>query len=146
VPDPKTLNFRLALGELGATAELRVRRNGHMLDLELPLEMPPYEPLSDISRLEGRHVLAGATVANLSPGMNRDLDFDLFTDGVVVLEVDRGTPAARLRLQHGDLIRAVAEEQIDDVAELKTIVAARPLPWRLEVERGGRRMAVTIGR
>jgi hypothetical protein len=44
------------------------------------------------------------------------------------------------------LIRAVAEAQIEDVAELKAIVAARPLPWRLEVERDGRRMAVTIGR
>jgi serine protease Do len=145
VPDAKDLNFRLALGTIGESTELRVRREGHALALDLPLETPPYEPMPEVSRLDGRHALAGATVANLSPGLNRDLDLDLFETGVIVLEVDRGTPAARLHLRRGDLIRTVAEAQIDDVATLKTVVAEQPLPWRLEVERGGRRLAVVIG-
>jgi serine protease Do len=145
VPDAKDLNFRLALGTIGESTELRVRRKGHALALDLPLETPPYEPMPEVSRLDGRHALAGATVANLSPGLNRDLDLDLFETGVIVLEVDRGTPAARLHLRRGDLIRTVAEAQIDDVATLKAVVAEQPLPWRLEVERGGRRLAVVIG-
>jgi serine protease Do len=144
VPDARTLDFRLALGSPGETAELRVRRNGNSLTLALPLETPPYRPAPDMARLDGRHPLAGATVANLSPGLNRELGLDLFQDGVIVLEVDRGTPAARLRLRRGDLIRAIAEEPIDDVAELRTLLARRALPWRLEVERGGRGLAVTI--
>jgi hypothetical protein len=105
----------------------------------------PYEPAPDVSRLEGRHALAGATVANLSPGLNRDLGLDLFAAGGIVLKVDRATPDARLRLRRGDLIRAVADEPIDEVAELKTILRERRLPWRLEVERGGQRLAVVIG-
>jgi Do/DeqQ family serine protease len=144
VPDAKALNFRLALGTPGESTELRVRRNGHALTFDLPLETPPYDPMPDASRLDGRHVLAGATVANLSPGLNRDLDLDLFETGVIVLEVERGTPAARLRLRRGDLIRTIAGAQINDVATLRTVVAQQPLPWRLEIERGGRRMAVVI--
>ncbi|HEX6112041.1 MAG TPA: Do family serine endopeptidase, partial [Geminicoccaceae bacterium] len=109
VPDAKALDFRLAIGEVGASTELQVRRNGTAFSLELPLEIPPYEPAPEVSRIEGRHVLAGATVANLSPGLNRDLGLDLFEAGVIVLKVDRATPAAQLRLRRGDLIRTVAE-------------------------------------
>jgi serine protease Do len=145
VLDATALNFRLALGALGGSAKLRVRRDGHALALDLPLETPPYQPEPEATRLEGRQPLAGATVANLSPGLDRELGLDLFQNGVIVLEVDRGSPAARIRIRRGDVIRAVAETRIKNVAELKTVVAERPLPWRLEVERGGRRLAVTIG-
>src|SRR5690606_15981296 len=145
VSDGKALNFRLAIGEVGDTTELQVRRNGTTLDLELPLETPPYEPAPQVTRLEGRHALAGATVANLSPGLNRDLGLDLFESGVIVLKVDPATPAARLRLRRGDLIRNVADEPIEQVADLERIVRAHPLPWRLEVERDGKRLAVVIG-
>jgi serine protease Do len=144
VPDARALDFRLALGTPGESAELRVRRDGRPLRLDLPLETPPYEPAPEVSRLEGRQALAGATVANLSPGLNRDLGLDLFEKGVIVLEVDRGTPAASIRLRRGDVIRSLAGEAIDDVAELKRVVTRRPLPWRLEVERAGRPLAVVI--
>ena len=144
VPDAKALNFRLVLGALGETTELEVRRNGQGLNLDLPLEAPPYRPEPDVAQLEGRHPLSGATVANLSPGLNRDLGLDLFTRGAVVLKVERGTPAARLRLRRGDVIRTIAGEPIDDVAELERTISGRPLPWRLEVERGGRQLAVVI--
>ena len=145
VPDAKALDFRLAIGEVGASTELQVRRNGTAFSVQLPLETPPYEPAPEVSRLEGRHALAGATVANLSPGLNRDLGLDLFESGVIVLKVDAPTPAARLRLRRGDLIRRVAEQPVEDVAQLKTILREWPLPWRLEVERAGRELAVVIG-
>ena len=145
VPDAKALDFRLAIGEVGASTELQVRRNGTAFSVQLPLETPPYEPAPEVSRLEGRHALAGATVANLSPGLNRDLGLDLFESGVIVLKVDAPTPAARLRLRRGDLIRKVAEQPVEDVAQLKTILREWPLPWRLEVERAGRELAVVIG-
>jgi serine protease Do len=145
VSDPRAVNFRLALGTPGETTEVQVRRSGHALTLDLPLETPPYLPAPEVSRLEGRHALAGATVANLSPGMNRDLGLDLFELGVIVLKVDRGTSAARVRLRRGDLIRVIAGEPIDDVAELRAVLGRQALPWRLEVERGGRQLAVVVG-
>jgi Do/DeqQ family serine protease len=145
VADATALDFRLALGTLGESTELRVRRHGQALTLDLPLETPPYEPAPEVSRLEGRHAFSGATVANLSPGLSRDLGVDLLEDGVIVLKVDRGTPAASVRLRRGDLIRGLAGEAIDDVSELKRVVTQRPLPWRLEIERSGRRLAAMIG-
>jgi S1-C subfamily serine protease len=145
VPDARALNFRLAMGEIGGSAELRVRRNGTALDLELPLETPPYEPAPEVSRLELRRALAGAAVTNLSPGLIRDLGRDMFEAGVIMLEVDRAAPAGRLRLRRGDLIRTLADEPIDEVAELRTVLRERRPPWRIEVERDGRRLAVVLG-
>jgi Do/DeqQ family serine protease len=145
VHDAKALDFRLAIGEVGSSTELQVRRNGAAFSLELQLETPPYEPAPEVSLLEGRHALAGATVANLSPGLNRDLGLDLFAAGVIVLKVERATPASQLGLRRGDLIRTVADAPVDEVAELKDTLQEHPLPWRLEIERAGRRLAVVIG-
>jgi S1-C subfamily serine protease len=69
-------------------------------------------------------------------------------DEIMVVLSDRDPaagPAARLHLRRGDLIRTVPEEPIETVAQLKTILRERSLPWRLEVERAGQRLAVVIG-
>jgi len=145
VSTSRQLNFRLAISPVGRTAELEVRRRGGSLPLQLPLERPPHRPAPEVTKLEGEHVLRGATVANLSPGFNEDLGIDLFRRGVMVVRVDRRSSAARLRLERGDVIAVIAEEPIDSVDELETILATRRPPWRLEVDRGDRRLAVTIG-
>jgi S1-C subfamily serine protease len=62
-----------------------------------------------------------------------------------VLEVERASPAAQLGLRRGDLIRTVAAAPVEDVAELQQALQEHPLPWRLEVGRAGRRLAVVIG-
>jgi len=144
VLDPRTLNFRLAIGSVGQDAELEVWRSGKRMTMRLALETPPYDPPPQITTLTGRHALSGATVANLSPGLNEDLGLDLFKRGVVVTDVARGSDAARLRFQRGDIITGLAGERIESVERLSKVVGERALPWHLEVERGGRRLAVMI--
>ncbi len=118
---------------------------GRTLALRLPLETPPYRPAPEPVMLDGRQPLAGATVANLSPGLNKDLDIDLFARGVVVIKVAPRSPAAQLNLLPGDRVTAVAGEAIESVRELARVLAEARAPWRLEIERGGRRLAVVIG-
>jgi Do/DeqQ family serine protease len=145
VEDPKALNFRLALGALGKAAKVDVWRRGRKSSLNLPLETPPYRPEPEPTTLTGPQVLAGATVANLSPGLNKDLGLDLFSRGVVVLKVERGSPAAALRLRRGDLVVALADRAIEDVDQLSQVLRTARQPWRLEIEREGQRLAVVIG-
>ena len=145
VEDPKALNFRLALAALGKDARLDVWRQGRKTSLSLPLETPPYRPKPDATTIDGQEVLAGATVANLSPGLSKDLNLDLFKQGVVVLKVERGSPAAELRLMRGDLVTAVADQAITDVDQLTRLLKRLRPPWRLEIERAGERLAVVIG-
>ncbi len=144
IVDPRGLNFRLALGELGEDAELEVWRRGERITMPLALETPPYEPPPQTTTLIGRLALAGATVANLSPGLNEELGFDLFQRGVVVIGVERGSDAARLRFRRGDIITRLAGERIESVERLREVVRERSLPWQLQVERGGRSLAVVI--
>ena len=145
VQDPKALNFRLAIGALGEEAELEVwRRGAPDPACGCRSRRPPYRPEPQPTTLEGRQPLAGATVANLSPGLNKDLDLDLFQRGVVVLKVERGSPAAQLRLRRGDRVTRVGDQTIGDVAQLTTALRRARPPWRLEVERDGQRLAVVI--
>jgi S1-C subfamily serine protease len=144
VLDPRGLNFRLAIGEVGEDAELDVWRRGKRVTMQLELETPPYDPPPQTTMLTGRHALAGATVANMSPGLNEELGFDLFKRGVVVTDVQRGSDAARLRFRGGDIIARLAGQRIDNVERLSAVVRERSLPWQLEVERGGRMLSVVI--
>jgi Do/DeqQ family serine protease len=144
VVDGRSLNFRLAVGEVGEAAELDVWREGARTTMRLELETPPYDPPPQVTTLTGRHALAGATVANLSPGLNEELGFDLFKRGVVVIGVERGSDAARLRFRRSDIITRLAGERIERVERLSEVVRERSLPWQLEVERGGRPLAVVI--
>ena len=144
VLDPRALNFRLAIGRVGDAAELEVWREGERMQLDLALETPPYEPSPEETMLSGEHALAGATVANMSPGLNQELGFDLFKRGVVVLDIERGSDAARLRFRLGDVITRLGGQMVEDVAILDEIVRTQARPWRLEVERGGRVLAVVI--
>lgn len=144
VLDPRGLNFRLAIGQVGDDAELEVWRGGKRTTMQLALETPPYDPPPDTTTLAGRHALGGATVANMSPGLNEELGFDLFKRGVVVVGIERGSDAARLRFRRGDIIRRLAGERIESVERLSTVVRERSLPWHLEIERGDRPLAVVI--
>jgi Do/DeqQ family serine protease len=145
VLDPKALGFRLAIAPLGGEADLQVWRAGRTLDARLPLETAPYQPAPDATRLDGRQPLAGATVANLSPGLDQDLGIDMFARGVVVLKVERGSPAARLRLRRGDLVTRIDDQAIENAQQLKDVLEGAGPPWRLEIEREGQRVAVVIG-
>jgi serine protease Do len=146
VMDTQGLNFRLADGRLGEQAGIEIWRQGKSFDVALPLETPPKSPPPDIRQLKGYHALGGATVANLSPGFNEEIGVDLFERGVVVLGVDRRSPAAQLGLRRGDRILTLADRAIDRVATLLDVLDRVRPPWRLAIERRGRELAVTIER
>jgi Do/DeqQ family serine protease len=143
--DERGLNFRLALGTPGESTEVEVWRRGVRERLALPLEVPPHRPPPQVTRLGGGHGLAGATVANLSPGFNRELEIDPLKRGVVVLRVERGSAAARLGLRRGDLIRGVGGQVLGTVDELVSTLESQRQPWRLEIERGEQRLSAVIG-
>lgn len=145
VIDNHGLNFRLAIGKLGDAAALDIWRQGKVVTADLPLELPPRDPPPNVVELDGRHALRGATVANLSPGFNQDTGLDLFAEGVVILRISRRSPADRLGLRRGDAIAIIEGEPITSVGQLENSLDGLPAAWRLEIDRGGRRLGVTIG-
>ncbi|MEQ9145127.1 MAG: DegQ family serine endoprotease [Parvibaculaceae bacterium] len=144
VVDPQSVRYRLATKGVGGRIEMGYRRDGRTGKVLMALEAAPEEPLREITDLDGRHPFAGATVGNLSPAFAEELRLDPFLTGVVVLRVKRGSTAHRLRVQPGDIIRAIGADEVDSVDELKELTNGRRAEWEFTIERGGERFSARV--
>ncbi|WP_455372272.1 DegQ family serine endoprotease [Limibacillus halophilus] len=140
VPDVDSLRFRFATGVLGESLPLSVWRERGEVAVEVPLQAPPRVPEPDERVLEGNHPLAGAKVANLSPALAEELEIGSEWEGVVVLGVYRGSPAARLGLRARDMILTLNGSKPADARELDNLLASGRAPWSLKIERDGRQL------
>ena len=137
VQDVESFRFRVATRELGGTATLSVSRDGRTLSLKLPLEPAKETPPRDETRLEGEHPLAGAVVANLSPALAEELDLPGAWQGVIIIDIVRGSPAHRLRFQPGDILLTVNRAEVHDVRGLASQLARPERRWRITFLRKG---------
>ncbi|HEX6145030.1 MAG TPA: Do family serine endopeptidase [Geminicoccaceae bacterium] len=142
--DERALEFRLAVAPLGSRTPLDVWRNGGERELAFEVEAPPLDPPPDPTTLSGRHPLAGATVANLSPAFNQEVQIDLFARGVIVVGLDPGAPAARIGLRRGDRLVRLNDVEVETVDQLEDAVRRARPPWQVEIERGQRRLEVRV--
>jgi serine protease Do len=144
VNDNDALRFRIATQPVGGTVRLTVWRGGREAVVTAALSAPIENPPRDITPLRGQHPFSGATLANLSPAFVDELGLDLPPQGVIVTEIRRGSPAAQIRLQPGDLLLRINDKPIPTVEEARRAVQL-PLPWRLQLRRNGRVINATIG-
>jgi Do/DeqQ family serine protease len=145
IEDAQALRFRLATRRLGDTVKLTVFRKGKRLMVALELVPPPDFPPRDITDLEGRHPLLGAKVANLNPALAAELGIDSDASGVMVLSVQRNSPAARYGFKPGDIVLEINEVRIAKVEDLKRFVEKLYDGWNLKLRRGNRLINVRIG-
>jgi S1-C subfamily serine protease len=60
--------------------------------------------------------------------------------GVVVEDVVRGSPSARLGFEPRDIIINVNGVDIDSTEKLQSVIDTQPDFWRVEIDRAGRRI------
>jgi Do/DeqQ family serine protease len=145
VQNPQAFQYRFVTKGVGGAAELGVLRKGQKVKATISLVAPSEDPPRDARDLAGRHPLTGCKVANLSPAVAQEVGLDDDTrEGVVVLEVQEKTPAARLGVRRGDIVVAVNNEKVTSVKQLLTVLAAGGGGWRLSVERGGKMFNLAI--
>jgi Do/DeqQ family serine protease len=144
VIDPQSVRYRLATKGVGGRIDIKYRRNGDASRARIALEAAPEDPPREVAELSGRHPFSGATVGNLSPAFAEELQLDPFQRGVVVLRVKRGSAAHRLRIQPGDMIRAVGSDEVDSVDELQRLTGERRAEWEFTIERGGERFSARV--
>ncbi len=142
--DTEGLRFRVATGVVGQEASLLIRRPRDELEVALTLEHPPEDPPRDERVLEGRHPIAGATVANLSPAVAEEMGRNHFEEGVVISSIARGSPAHRLSFQVGDVIFAVNEIEIETVAHIRELTLNKRPQWNITVRRDGWLFSLTV--
>ncbi|MBB4212366.1 serine protease Do [Rhodothalassium salexigens DSM 2132] len=138
VLDESALTFRVATTRPGSAAAVTILRDGRTRDIAVDVALPPERPKRDLTALDGRHPFQGVEVGNLSPRFNDELGLDPFAEGVVVVAVERRSPAGRLRwLRKGDIIRGVDGTKVDDVAELERLLDDTGSPFNYRIERDG---------
>ncbi len=144
IADANALKFRIATLGTGGTARLEILRRGQRRTLHVSLVPPVEAPPRNVTLLGGRNPFAGAEVANLSPALAEELSLDTARAGVILLGVADGSPAARVGFERRDIVIGVNGRRIARVRDLARILERPAGQWRIEIERGARRLSVMI--
>ena len=139
----QALRYRVATRIVGSKIRLTGLRARAPFAVEVELIEPPATPPRNDTWLAPLHPMRGAKVASLSPALAEELALDSAIEGVVVLEVRRGSAAARLGLQKRDIIQAIQNRvcrTVDDFVGFRRPLFGR---WRIIVTRGTSRIAIT---
>jgi serine protease Do len=145
VDEPEGLRFRLATLPIGGDARLSVLRGGSELSVAVRLVAPPENPPRDQTEIAGRNPFAGATLVNLNPALAEELGMNSTLNGVMVFAIRRGSVAARLGLQPGDMLLKVNERQVTSVAEARKLLGVESARWAITIKRNGEVMSLVLG-
>ena len=166
VEDFEDLRHSVAAADVDSTVPIELLRNGTRLSVNaLIAERPP--PGAQLSqapqfqlpvlppRLRSNHgqaetiedgeSLHGVQVTELTPAIAQSLDLPRGEQGVIVRQVEPGSPAAE-KLQPGDIIEQVNQQPVPSVPEFGKRMRALPesLPFVLSVMRERTRMLVAL--
>jgi serine protease Do len=123
IDDEAALRFRLSTLHPGTVVPVKVMRGGKEVIVDLKLAAPPEDPPRDLSLLEGRQPLSGASVVNMSPAVAEEMGLAEWRPGIIIVDVKPGAYASRF-VRPGDMILGVNGQEVKNVAELKKRVAS----------------------
>lgn len=138
VADGGQLRYSLATEGVGKALDVVLWRGGRESRVAVTLAAPPETPARQITAITGRSILAGVTLANLSPAFAQELGAGLPEQGVVVVRIEGGAPAAQLGfLKPGDLIEAVGGQAVTSAPQAAAL--ANQGATSVRFNRGGQR-------
>ncbi len=140
VEHPDALGYRLTTAGIGKSAKLTLIDKGKEKTATIALDTAPETAPRDERLLEGRNPFAGATVANLSPKLADELRMPTSTAGVVIVDVKRNSPAARVGFQPKDIIMSLNGTEMTSTVDVERALEDNPGFWRLEIVRDGQRI------
>jgi serine protease Do len=129
----------------GTPATLDILRNGQPQTVNVTLDQRP----SNLSYTGGPRrslsegALRGVTVQNLTATLRKQLGVPAETHGVVVTEVDPGSPAAQY-LAQGDVILSINHHDVNSVADFNKLAAEAKGQTLLRIMRDGQAAFMVI--
>jgi S1-C subfamily serine protease len=136
VEDPTALTYQLTIHKIGSEARLNFLRDGREMNVALKVEPAPETVPRDEQVLSGKGPLSGAKVVNLSPAVAEEIGFEGPPAGVLVLDIARGSIAARVGLEKGDRVLMLNDRKIESVKSLASINAEDENLWKVTIQRG----------
>ncbi len=119
------LRSRIATTEPGTKVKLGLLRDGKPVDVEVTLDK------STSSTASAELIIPALQGASFSDGQMKD-----GTKGVVIDNVDKGSPAAQVGLHKDDIIIGLNRQRIHSIAELRKALEGKPPVIALNVIRG----------
>jgi len=119
-------------------------RAGRELEVAVSLEIAPETPRDEVV-IRSRSPFLGARIANLSPALADELRIDPSTDGVVIIDVARGSISQSIGFRPGDVVIAVNNVEIRRTRDLERLARESRRTWRVTLMRGGQKMTVAFG-
>jgi S1-C subfamily serine protease len=138
IEHPEALGYRLETAGPGKTVEFVMLSRGRQAVVEIMLQSAPETVPANETVISGQNPLAGASVANISPRILNRLNVRTAESGVIVTDVERGSPAMRAGFRRGDILLAVNGMKVGNVADVEDVTKDRVRSWSFEVNRGGR--------
>ncbi len=143
VEDPRALTYRMSTIGVGATAKLRVLRDGAERTLDIALAEAPSLDSAAQRDLSGAHPFDGTRVALLSGVLAEEIGLDDLA-GVVITAIRSGSIAQGLGLRPGDVVLRVGSSRIDSLDELSRVIEEPRRLWRVDIRRGNRVLKLVV--
>ncbi len=145
VKNPRDLAINIAAVQPGEDAKLQVLRDGQSKTVSVKVGQLPGEQMAKNESPQQSREKLGVALAPLSPEMRNQLDVPDGTKGVVIREVQPGSPADQAGLQSGDVIVGVGGKSVDSPSAAANAIrtAAKDHAVALRVIRNG--TAVFVG-
>jgi serine protease Do len=141
VLDPSSLRYQIASQPVGEAVTLTVVRGGQATNLSMDLGAPPENPPRQLTQLPAGSILAGVSIANLSPALAQELGAGLPERGVVVVGVPPQAPAARTGFPRpGDIVENVNGASVRSVEDVRRAIALSQERTLFGLNRGGQRV------
>ena len=113
VKNPHDLAIDVAAVKPGDEAKLQVLRDGQSKTVSVKVGQLPGEQMAKSDSPQQSREKLGLALAPLSPDMRNQLDVPDGTNGVVIRDVQPGSPAEQAGLQSGDVIVGVGGKAVD---------------------------------
>jgi serine protease Do len=119
IRDSRHLKLEVARSKPGERVPVKVVRDGKNKELEVAVKQLPGTEVAGKSGAAGNEdgTLDGVTVADLDSQARRQMNIPGSVQGVVVTEVDPGSPSAEAGLRAGDVILEIDRKPVSSAEE-----------------------------
>lgn len=119
------------------------------MEIAAPLgEMPGYQPKqvsSAAAKAAEEKPELGATLAPLTPELREQMNMPADQPGLLVAEVEPGSPAAQAGLEHGDIVQQLNRKPVRTADAFQSAMdKAGPDPQLLTIDRAGSHSFVSV--
>ncbi|HQY72079.1 MAG TPA: DegQ family serine endoprotease [Aestuariivirga sp.] len=142
IENAKEFNYRVATSQIGQASIIEYQRGGKAREASIKLVAAPETTDRAETLMEGKNPLQGMVVANLSPAVAEELGVPSSLSGVIALDIKGGV--AKRFFRKGDILLEVNGVSIASVEDLEKAVSVDESYWEIQINRGGRKLQMTL--